>query len=165
MIQNKVAESELVSVDLNTFIPSEKPVLFDLKDFLFKGLILKEKDYRQALQNMNWDEYREKYVLVLCSADVIIPVWAYMLAVVYLEPVAKEVYFNNEHSWKETMIFRGIDAINTEEYINKRVIIKGCGEEPVPESAFFYITKKLLPFVKSLMYGEPCSTVPVFKKK
>ena len=165
MIQNKVAESELVTLDLKLFLPKDQPEVFDLKDFLYKDLILKEKDYREALKNKNWEVYKEKNVLVFCSVDVIIPLWAYMLVVVYLEPVAKEVFLKNEDTWKETMILRGIDSIKTEEFHNKRVVIKGCGEEPVPTSAFFYITKKLLPFVKSLMYGEPCSTVPVFKKK
>lgn len=164
MIQNKVADSELVTLDLKTMLPFEIPVVFDLKEFLFQGLILKEKNYRESLKQTDWLQFKDKNVLIHCSADVIIPVWAYMLPLVYLKSLAKEVFFDTIDSWREKKIIKAIHEINMELYVDRRVVIKGCGEERIPDSAFFHITNKLLPFVKSLMYGEPCSTVPVFKK-
>jgi hypothetical protein len=165
MIQNKVAESELVTLDLKLFLPKDQPEVFDLKDFLYKDLILKEKDYREALNQQNWEKYKGKLVLVTCSTDVTIPVWAYMLAGAYLAPIVKEVFFESLLSWREKIIIKAIKVLDTTEYINKRVVIKGCGDEKLPNSAFFYITNTLCPVVKSLMYGEPCSTVPIYKKK
>ena len=100
MIQNRVAESELITLDLKTFLPQEQPVQFDLSNFLYRGLILKEKDYREALTKTDWEVFSQKIVLIYCSADVIIPVWAYMLAAVYLKPVAREIFFDNAEGWK-----------------------------------------------------------------
>jgi hypothetical protein len=165
LIQNRVAESELLTIDLTTFLPTDHPVLFDLSSYLFKGLILKEKDYREALAQTDWSAYSQNIVLVHCSADVIIPVWAYMLAAVYLKPVASEIFFDNAETWKEKRLLKNINEINAEDYKDKRVVIKGCGEEKIPDSAYFTITGKLIPVVKSILYGEPCSTVPVYKKK
>lgn len=165
MIQNRVAESELITLDLKTFLPKEIPLQFDLAHFLFRGLILKEKDYREALSKTDWEKYREKSVLLFCSADVIIPVWSYMLAVSYLKPVAKEIYFDKPDAWKEKTLLNHINQLDTEAFKDGRVVIKGCGEEKIPDAAYVEITKKLLPVVKSLLYGEPCSTVPVYKKK
>jgi hypothetical protein len=165
MIQNRVAESELITLDLKTFLPQEQPVLFDLSNFLYKGLILKEKDYREALTKTDWEVFSQKIVLIHCSADVIIPVWAYMLAAVYLKPVAREIFFDNAEGWKEKMLLKKINDLETDHFKDKRVVIKGCGEEKIPDSAYFEITSKLLPVVKTILYGEPCSTVPVYKKK
>lgn len=165
MIQNRVAESELITLDLKTFLPQEQPVLFDLSNFLYKGLILKEKDYREALTKTDWEVFSQKIVLIHCSADVIIPVWAYMLTAVYLKPVAREIFFDNVEGWKEKMLLKKINDLETDHFKDKRVVIKGCGEEKIPDSAYFEITSKLLPVVKSILYGEPCSTVPVYKKK
>ena len=165
MIQNRVAESELITLDLKTFLPQEQPVLFDLSNFLYKGLILKEKDYREALTKTDWEVFSQKIVLIYCSADVIIPVWAYMLAAVYLKPVAREIFFDNAEGWKEKMLLKKINDLETDHFKDKRVVIKGCGEEKIPDSAYFEITSKLLPVVKTILYGEPCSTVPVYKKK
>ena len=165
MIQNRVAESELITLDLKTFLPQEQPVQFDLSNFLYRGLILKEKDYREALTNTDWEVFSQKIVLIHCSADVIIPVWAYMLAAVYLKPVAREIFFDNAEGWKEKMLLKKINDLETDHFKDKRVVIKGCGEEKIPDSAYFEITSKLLPVVKTILYGEPCSTVPVYKKK
>jgi len=165
MIQNRVAESELITLDLKTFLPQEQPVLFDLSNFLYKGLILKEKDYREALTKTDWEVFSQKIVLIHCSADVIIPVWAYMLAAVYLKPVAREIFFDNAEGWKEKMLLKKINDLETDHFKDKRVVIKGCGEEKIPDSAYFEITSKLLAVVKTILYGEPCSTVPVYKKK
>lgn len=165
IIQNKVAESELITLDLKTFLPTEQPLQFDLSNYLFRGLILKEKDYREALAKTDWTTYAQKTVLIHCSADVIIPVWAYMLAAVYLKTNAAEIYFDNPDGWKEKRMLKNIEEIDVENYRDRRVVVKGCGEEKIPDSAYFEITKRLLPVVKSILYGEPCSTVPVYKKK
>jgi hypothetical protein len=165
MIVNKVASSGLITLNLEAYLP-EKPVMsFDLKDFLFMGLILKEKVYREALKNKNFDEYRDQYVAVNCSVDAVIPVWAYMLAVSYLQPVAKDVFLGTETEFYKYIVIKKIDSINVEEFQDERVVIKGCGEIPIDNYAYAAVTKKLLPVVKSIMYGEPCSTVPVYKKR
>jgi hypothetical protein len=164
-LNNKVAESGLISLDLASFIPSNEVVLFDLKPFLFMELILKEKDFRTALTNLDWTIYQDKLVGIFCSADAIIPMWANMLIVADLSPYAKNVYFGNEAQVKEQILLDQIQAIDPSEYLDQRVVIKGCGETPISASAYVAITQKLRPVVKSIMYGEPCSTVPVFKKK
>ncbi len=164
-IVNKVAESGLITLSLEEFYPKGETAVFDLKDFLFMGLILKEKDFRAALQSLDWEQYRDKNTAVTCTADAIIPVWAYMLVASYLQPVARELVFGDEKNMISTLMDRKIAELKTEEYTDKRVVIKGCGDKLVPESAFLEITRRLRPVVKSIMYGEPCSTVPVYKKK
>lgn len=165
LIKNRVSESSLNTIDLSDFLPVEEPLLFDLSPYLFKGLILKEKEYRQTLSEINWSVYNNKTVIVFCSNDAIIPVWAYMLAAVYLESATKEIYFLTPDQWKEKEIIKNIQRIKPEKYIDARIVIKGCGEVKIPDSAYFEITKVLLPVAKSILYGEPCSTVPVYKKK
>lgn len=165
VIVNKVAESALVSIDLEEFLPKEQPVLFDLKEFLFMGLIVKEKEFREALKTTNWELYKDKTVLVICSADAIIPMWAYMLIATYLQPQTNNVFMETESQWKVKQITEAIKTINEAEYSGKRIVVKGCGEEPIPAEAYLEITKKLQPVAKSIMYGEPCSTVPIFKQK
>ena len=164
-IVNKVAESGIVSIDLEQFYPKESIAVFDMKDHLFMGLILKEKDYRNALQHLDWEQYRNKNVAVTCSADAIIPVWAYMLAASYLQPVAHQIVFGDETALITAIISQNIERIDPAEYADKRVVIKGCGDILISEAAYVEITKKLRPFVKSIMFGEPCSTVPIYKKK
>jgi hypothetical protein len=164
-IVNKVADSGIVTLDLEQFYPKGEIAVFDMKDHLFMGLILKEKDFRATLQNLEWEQYRDKNVAVTCSADAIIPVWAYMLVASYLQPVAKEIVFGDEKVLVETIISRNMAEIKAAEYSDKRVVIKGCGEVVIPDAAYMEITAKLRPYAKSIMYGEPCSTVPIFKKK
>ena len=163
-IVNKVAESGIVTLDLEEFYPKGEIVFFDLKEYLFMGLILKEKDYRAALQTTEWTKYKDKYVAITCTADAVIPMWAYMLAANYLQPVAKDLVFGDEAQLISTLITRKLTGLNAEEYTDKRVVVKGCGEVSIPESAYVEITAKLRPFAKSIMYGEPCSTVPIYKK-
>ena len=165
VIINKVAESALTSLDLEEYYPKEAIAVFDMKDHLFMGLILKEKDFRAALSTLDWEQYRDKNVALTCSADAIIPVWAYMLAATNLQPVAKAVVFGDEKTLVNTLIIKNISAINGEDYTDKRVVVKGCGDTPIPEAAYVEITSKLRPYVKSIMYGEPCSTVPIYKRK
>jgi hypothetical protein len=164
-IINKVSQSALLTLDLEQFFPEEKLRIFDLKPFLFMELILKEKDFRAALLATDWSVYKDEIVGVYCSADAVIPVWAYMLVTSYLQPVAKEVFLGDEISILREIITRRIKAVDPKEYTNKRVVIKGCGEKPIGDFAFLEITKLLRPVAKSIMYGEPCSTVPVYKSK
>ncbi len=164
-IVNKVTDSGLITLDLEKWYPRSATTVFDMKDYLFMGLILKEKEFREALKKTDWTVYREKNVAVTCSADAIIPVWAYMLVVVYLQPFAKEIVMGDEKELHKTIFLKNLSAINIEEYADKRVVIKGCGETPIADYAYMEIAKLLCPAVKSIMYGEPCSTVPVYKKK
>lgn len=164
VIINKVAQSTLVTLDLEKFYPKEELVLFDLKNYLFMELILKEKEYRDSLKNLDWSIYQNKNVAITCSADAIIPLWAYMLAVTYLQPFATEILFGNEKEVFNILFLKNVEKLNVKEFEQKRVVIKGCGEKKIPESAYVAITKMLRPIVKSIMYGEPCSTVPIFKE-
>ena len=164
-IINKVAESGLISLDLEAYYPKGDIAVFDLKDYLFMNLILKEKDFRAALLTTDWTAYQEKYVAITCTADAIIPMWANMLVASYLQPIAKDVVFGNEQQLITIVLAKNVAAINGEEYIDKRIVVKGCGDIAIPESAYVDITNKLLPFAKSIMYGEPCSTVPIYKKR
>lgn len=162
---NKVAESGLVSLDLEKWYPREPIAVFDLKDYLFMGMILKEKEFREALKGKDWTVYQDRYVAVTCSADAIIPVWAYMLVAANLQPVAKDIFMGTEQDFHKQLFLRNIEHINPDEFTDQRVVIKGCGETPIADYVYMEITKKLRPVVKSIMYGEPCSTVPVYKKK
>lgn len=165
MIINKVAGSGLLSLDLEKYLPASEIMIFDLKDYLFMGLILKEKDFREALKNKDWEQYSDKYVSVVCTADAIIPIWAYMLIATYLQPVAKDLFVGSEAEMYKHIFLQNIEAINANEFQDQRVVVKGCGDIAIDSYAYAAVTKKLLPVVKSIMYGEPCSTVPVFKKK
>jgi hypothetical protein len=162
---NKVAESGLLTLDLEELLGKHDVLAFDLKPFLFMELILKEKDFREALKNHDWSVYKDKLVAVYCSADAIIPVWAYMLVGSNLQPEAKAIVFSTPESAKEKLLLEKIAALDVQDYEGKRVVIKGCGEEPIGEAAYLAATVKLRPVVKSIMYGEPCSTVPIFKQK
>ena len=164
-VENKVAASGLISLNLEEYFPSGEIGVFDLKDHLFMGLILKEKDFREALKNLDWSIYQDKYVAVTCSADAIIPVWAYMLVASYLQPIVKDVYVGNKEEFQKHLVLKNISAIDPGQYEGKKVVIKGCGDIPIGEFAYLEITRRLRPVVQSLMYGEPCSTVPIYKKR
>ncbi len=165
-IVNRVAESGIITLDLAKYVPAEDDVVvFDLKPFLFREMILKEKDYRAALPTVDWAVYTNKIVAITCSVDAIIPVWAYMLAASFLQPLAQQIVFGTKEEAIKNVVDQGIHKIDPTEYTDKRVVIKGCGDTPIPDSAYVTITALLRGHVKSLMYGEPCSTVPVYKKK
>ncbi len=161
---NKVAESGLITLDMEKWFPREDTAVFDMKGYLFMEMILKEKDFREALKNTDWAQYQDKHVAITCTADAIIPVWAYMLVAAYLEPVAREIIMGTEQELHKTLFLKNLSAIDPQEYADARVVIKGCGETPIPDYVYMEITRKLRPVVKSIMYGEPCSTVPVYKK-
>ena len=162
---NKVAESGLITIDPANWYPQEEIMLFDLKEHLFMVLILKEKEFREALKTTDWSIYQDKKVAVTCTADAIIPVWAWMLVAAYLQPVARDITMGDEKALRQMLFFKNLATISVDDYTDKRVVIKGCGETPIPDYVYLELTKLLRPVVKSIMYGEPCSTVPVFKKK
>ena len=165
-IVNKVAQSGLVTLNLEQFLPQEESYAgLDIAPFLFKGMILREKDFRAALPEQDWSVYEGKQVAVYCSADAIIPMWAYMLLAVYLQQSKATAHHCSVAQLKEKLMLQNIAVLDISPYADGRVVIKGCGDIPLPESAFLAISERLIPTVKSLMYGEPCSTVPVYKKK
>lgn len=164
-IVNKVAESGIITLNLEDYYPNQEVKLFDLKDYLFMGLILKEKDYRAALQQVDFSTYQNTIVALTCSVDAIIPVWAYMLAAQYLQPFTTNIVFGTEEqAIEQTLLSNLKSSFNSEEFLDKRVVVKGCGETPIASSAYVAVTYLLKPVAKSIMYGEPCSTVPIYKK-
>ena len=164
-IINKVSESALVTLNLEDYYPTAEIAIFDLKDYLFMGLILKEKDFREAIKNLDTSAYTNKIVAVTCSADAIIPIWAYMLVASALQSTARDLFFGTVEQTKNNQLIKNINALPLADFIDKRVVIKGCGELPIGEAAYMEATKILRPIAKSIMYGEPCSTVPIYKKK
>jgi len=161
---NKVANSGLITIKLEDFYPQAELVHFDLKDYLYMELILKEKDFREALKNHDWEQYQGKILLVYCSADAIIPVWAYMLVGAYAKPFAKRIFQGSEAEFLKLHFSETVEAMNAAQYEGERIVIKGCSDKPVPPSAYLELTAKLQPYAQSIMYGEPCSTVPIFKR-
>lgn len=164
-IKNKVAESGIVVINLSDYIPRAELTEFDIKKFLFKGLILREKDFREQLENENWQAFTNKYVNIICSTDAVIPMWAYMLVVKYLHPITQHIFVGNTAEMKRQIILIALNNLDVSNYSGKSIIIKGCGDENIGADAYAIITQKLLPVAKTIMYGEPCSTVPIFKRK
>ncbi|MCW5921154.1 MAG: DUF2480 family protein [Saprospiraceae bacterium] len=162
---NRVAQSGLLTIDLEELYPVGEIVPFDLKDYLFMGLILKEKDFREALKTHDWSQYEGKNLAVFCSADAIIPMWAYMLVATHAAPFASDVALTSPDLFAETAFLRKLATLNMDDYAGKRIVVKGCSDKPVPPSAYMEITRRLQPVAQSIMFGEPCSTVPVYKKK
>lgn len=165
LIENKVEKSGLITISLDEFYVESERILIDIKDLLYEGLILREKDIRDFVKNENWEKYHNKFVAICCSADAIIPMWAYMLLASALEPFAKKIVYGSLKELEAQLFIQQIEKLNAEKYKDERVIIKGCGKIPTPEAAFVAITTKLRPYVKSLMFGEACSTVPIYKSK
>jgi len=164
-IVNRVANSKLKTIDLEDFYPSGERIVFDISDWLFEGLLLREKDFREKAKNHNWEQYKDAYVVLNCSSEAIIPSWAYLLLSVYLNKYVKKVVVG-DLKLLETIIFHEIiQNLDISEYKNLPVIIKGCANKPIPESAYSLLIMKLQSEVKSIMYGEACSFVPLFKSK
>lgn len=164
-IINRVANSKLVTLDLEDFYPEGKRVLFDIKDWLFEGFVLREKDFRQQVLEFDWSIYEDTYMALTCSTDAIIPGWAYMLLSINLEPYAKKIIVGNLEQL-ETSIYQDIITnLDISEYVGKPIIIKGCSNKPVPQNAYIMLSNKLKPVARSIMYGEACSSVPLYKKK
>lgn len=163
-IINRVANSKLVTIDLEDYYPEGKRVLFDIKDWLFEGLVLREKDFREKVKNFDWSQYQKCYVALTCSTDAIIPAWAYMLLTVNLEPFIEKAVIGNLEAL-ETSIYQDIiNQLDTLEFQGKPIIIKGCSNKPVPVNAYTMLINKLKPIAKSIMYGEACSSVPLYKR-
>ncbi|GET46641.1 DUF2480 family protein [Capnocytophaga felis] len=164
-IINRVTKSPLEVFDLEDFYPTERRVLFDLKDFLFEGLILREKDFREQLENHPWTDYSDCFVAIDNSADAIVPAWAFMLVASKLQPYAKKVVQGNLTDLENSVFQEIISEIDFSYLEGKPVIIKGCSKKPIPENAYVLALQKIQPIAKSIMYGEACSTVPIFKRK
>ncbi|MDB5285282.1 MAG: hypothetical protein JWR05_231 [Mucilaginibacter sp.] len=164
-IINKVAQSGLVTLDPAQFYAPGERVVYDITDNLFHGLMLREKDFREFVKTHDWAQYEGKNVAVTCTADAIVPAWAYMLLANRLAPYAREVVFGDAEVLETVLFVKEISRLDVEQYRDQRLVIKGCGDIPVPVSAYVELTKKLTPVAKSLMFGEPCSTVPIYKRK
>jgi hypothetical protein len=164
-LKNKVAESGLITIDPESFFPEDTVVPFDLKDHLFRGVLLKEMEFRDSLKKTDWAVFRNKTVAVYCSADAILPSWSFMLVMQYLIPYTAEVYPGTPEEVLMQKWLANIKNMDAAKYSNERVVIKGCGKRHAGGSVYLELSKKLLPVVKSLMFGEPCSTVPVYKQK
>jgi hypothetical protein len=164
-IINKVAQSGLVTLDPASFYPAGERVVYDITDNLFHGLILKEKDFREFVKEHNWAQYQDKNVAITCTADAVVPAWAYMLLANRMAPYAREVVFGDAAVMETVLFEKAMANADLEQYRSQRVVIKGCGDTEVPVSAYVELTKRLTPIVKSLMFGEPCSTVPIYKRK
>ena len=164
-IVNKVANSALITIDLTDYAPKETIAILDAKDFLFEGIILKEKEFRNTLKEFDFSVYADKIVALYCSSDAIVPMWAFMLLTSYLNNSASKIHFGTKEEVFQKIFSDNIDAIDATEFENKKVIVKGCGQVPLTETLYIAITKKLQNTVSSLMFGEACSAVPVFKKK
>jgi hypothetical protein len=164
-IINRVANSSIINFDLEEYYDKNERVLFDIKDNLFNGFVLKEKDFRTFVKENDWTKYQDKNVAIICSVDAIVPTWAYMLLVSAIEPFAKNVIFGSLDKLEQFLFQNALAQIDLKAFEGERIIIKGCGRYPVPEFAYVEITRLLKPVAKSIMYGEACSAVPVFKAK
>ena len=162
---NRVAGSGLVTIDLEDFYPEGEVAPFDLKEHLFMGLILKEKEFREDLKAHDWTQYAGKNLAVFCSEDAIIPMWAYMLVATYAAPFAGDIAQTTPGMFVETAFLKKLAALDLSVFEGKRIVVKGCSDKPVPASAYLEITRRLQPVAQSILFGEPCSTVPVYKKR
>lgn len=164
-IINRVANSKLVNVDLEDYYPSGRRVQFDIKDWLLEGFVLREKNFRESVKTHNWADYQGAYVALTCSSDAIIPGWAYMLIATELVPYAKKVVVGDLDTLESILYDEIIEDLDVSQYQDKPVIVKGCTNKPVPQNAYLALISKLQPVARSIMYGEACSSVPLFKQK
>lgn len=162
-IKNKIAESGLINFDLSQLVPKGKRIGIDLKDFLFQELILKEKDFREKVAAINVDDYADSFIYIYNSADAIVPLWAYFLITAKLTDSAKKIVFGNKEDLEVLLMHNAIQTYDFTDMIGKRVLVKGCSDESIPENAYIELVEQLKPLVKSLMFGEACSNVPIFK--
>ena len=164
-IINRVANRKLIAINLEDYYPHGQRVVLDIKDWLYEEYVLREKEFRQQAKSFDWKQYRDCYVALTCSSNAIIPAWAYMLLSTYLAPFSKKTILG-DLDILETSIYQDIiETLDLSSYKDKSIIIKGCANKPIPDNAFILLTTKLKPLVKSLMYGEACSAVPLYKRK
>lgn len=164
-IVNKVANSALITIDLEELVDKRERVALDIKDQLFQGLLLREKEFRNFIAEHDWSQYRDKHVAIYCSTDAILPKWAFMLLAQALQPFAASVVYGTTVHLEQFLYQQALQQLDVEAYRDKRVVVKGCGDKDVPTFAYVELTRLLSPVAKSIMYGEPCSTVPVYKRK
>jgi len=162
-IRNKVAESGLINFDLATLLPKGSRKGIDLKNFLFMEMILKEKDFREKVAAIDVEEYRDSYVYIYNSADAIVPLWAYFLITAKLTDATKKIVFGNKEDLEVILMHQAIQSYDFDEMIGKRVLVKGCSDKEIPNNAYIELVEQLQPIVKSLMFGEACSNVPILK--
>jgi hypothetical protein len=163
-IENKVLNSGLITFDLENLYHSGERIPFDIKPLLYREMIVKEKDFREYIKTHDWSQYQGKNIAFICTSDALVPTWAYMLLAKAIQPYANRYVFGDLQLLESILFYDAISKINMEEFKDKRVIVKGCSDKNVPVSAYVEITNKLLPLVKSIMYGEACSNVPIFKR-
>lgn len=161
---NRVAQSGLIVINLEDFYPETDVVSFDLKEYLFKELILREKEFRQAMKEHDWSQYEGKTLCLFCSTDAIVPVWAYMLVATLAAPYAAKIFTGAPDEYLRRHYERVVEGLDVTKYEGERIILKGCSDKPVPPAAYVALSARLRPLVRTLMYGEPCSTVPIYKK-
>ena len=164
-IVNRVANSKLVVIDLEDYYPKGNRVVVDIKDWLYEGLVLREKEFREKVEEHNWSQYQDAYVALTCTTDAIVPSWAYMLMTISLEPYAKQIVIGDLQQLETSLYQTIIENLDVGQFKDKSLIIKGCSHKPVPTNAYILLSKKLKPIARSIMYGEACSAVPLFKKK
>jgi len=164
-IVNRIAQSPIITFKLEELYPAGDRVKIDIKDQLFMGQILREKDFRAYIKEVDWAEYDGKYVAIYCSVDAIIPVWAYMLLAVKLEEYAKHVTFGTTEEMEKELFLKELDKLDYTQFQDRPVVIKGCSDIKIPEGIYVEATRRIKPFAKKLSYGEPCSTVPLYKRK
>lgn len=164
-IINKVSQSKLITIDLEDYYPSGQRILLDIKNWLFEELILREKDFRSQLNEYDWEQYKNTYVALTCSADAIIPSWAYLLITTKLSPFAKKVIVGDLVTLETSIYQEIINTLPINDYKGAPIIIKGCANKPIPPTAYTQLITKIQPIARSVMYGEACSTVPLFKKR
>ncbi|MFC4721504.1 DUF2480 family protein [Geojedonia litorea] len=164
-IINRVALSKLMVIDLEDYYPAGQRFVFDIKTWLYEEFVLREKDFRASVEKHDWSQYKDGFVALTCTSDAIIPAWAYMLITIHLQPYAKKVVMGNLEILETSLYQDIISALDVKPYTDKPIIIKGCSHKPVPENAYIFLSQKLKPIAKSIMYGEACSSVPLFKKK
>ena len=163
-IINRVANSKLITLDLEDYYPEGERILFDVKDWLFEGFVLREKEFRASVKQHDWSQYKNAYVALTCSTDAIIPAWAFMLISINIQPFAKKITIGNLEILETSIYQEIIEVLDVSKFKDKLIVIKGCSKKPVPQNAYIMMANKLKPVVKSIMYGEACSSVPLFKK-
>lgn len=164
-IINRVASSKLIVVDLEDYYPKGKRTVLDIKNWLFQELVLREKDFRETVKHHDWSQYQDDFVALTCTSDAIVPAWAFMLLTMHLEPYAKKVVIGSLDQLETSIYQEIIQNLDVSEFQDKPLIIKGCANKPVPANAYILLSQKLRPIARSIMYGEACSSVPLYKRK